>query len=115
MNLPNTISMEKAEKTINEPTVLELIFRDKQDLKNLSNKEEFITFIVNDSLNSIKNALENNLDRVELFNIFNLSLSVELERPHYKNVLNKITQFYIRQEDYETCDDIKKIIEKYEI
>ena len=50
MNLPNTISMEKTEKTIKEPTVLELIFRDKQDLKNLSNKEEFITFIVNDKL-----------------------------------------------------------------
>ena len=107
--------MEKAEKSIKEPTVLELIFRDKQDLKNLSSEEKFVTFIVNDSLNSIKNALENNLDRVELFNIFNLSLSVELEQPYYKNVLNKITQFYIEQEDYETCDDIKKIIEKYEI
>ena len=107
--------MVKAEKSIKEPTVLELIFRDKQDLKNLSSEEEFVTFIINDSLKSIKNALENNLDRVELFNIFNLSLSVELERPHYKNVLNKITRFYVEQENYETCNDIKKIIEKYEI
>ena len=107
--------MEKAEKSIKEPTVLELIFRDKQDLKNLSSEEEFVTFIINDSLNSIKNALENNLDRVELFNIFNLSLSVELEKFHYKDVLNKITQFYIEQENYEICDNIQKIIKKYEI
>ena len=107
--------MEKAEKSIKEPTVLELIFRDEQDLKNLSSEEEFVTFIINDSLNSIKNALENNLDRVELFNIFNLSLSVELEKLHYKDVLNKITQFYIEQENYEICDNIQKIIKKYEI
>ena len=107
--------MEKAEKSIKEPTVLELIFRDEQDLKNLSSEEEFVTFIINDSLNSIKNALENNLDRVELFNIFNLSLSVELEKFHYKDVLNKITQFYIEQENYEICDNIQKIIKKYEI
>jgi hypothetical protein len=107
--------MEKAEKSIKETTVLELIFRDEQDLKNLSSEEEFVTFIINDSLNSIKNALENNLDRVELFNIFNLSLSVELEKLHYKDVLNKITQFYIEQENYEICDNIQKIIKKYEI
>tara|TARA_S200000501_G_C20323284_1_gene525416 strand:- start:220 stop:543 length:324 start_codon:yes stop_codon:yes gene_type:complete len=107
--------MEKAEKSIKETTVLELIFRDEQDLKNLSSEEEFVTFIINDSLNSIKNALENNLDRVELFNIFNLSLSVELEKLHYKDVLNKITQFYIEQENYEICNNIQKIIKKYEI
>lgn len=98
--------MEKERETTN----LELIYTSKQDLKELSSTDEWKSFIVEDSLKSIRHAIKNNLDKIQLFNIFNLSLMVEVEKPYYKDVLENITQYYISEENYEMCNEIKKII-----
>ena len=97
----------KIEKEVT--TMLEILYNDGEDLKELATKEEFREFILEDSLRSIKKAIKNNLDKVELFNIFNLSLVIELKKSNYKSVLNKITQHYIKEENYEMCNSIKKI------
>lgn len=97
---------------INDPTTLiEIVYNDSSDLIKLANREEFRNFIIEDSLETIEEAINNNSDKVELFNIYNLSLVVELERKNFKNVLNNITKYYIGIEDYETCDYIKKLID----
>jgi len=116
MNHLNTIQMEKdTEKIKKETTGIEIIYNDSEDLKSLSNKEEFIQFILEDSFKTIEMALRNNLDKVELFNIFNLSLIVEIKKSNYKNVLNSLIKYYVREENYEKCSLIKHIIKKYEI
>ena len=93
-----------------ETTSIEIIYNNSEDLKVLCNREEFRQFIIDDSFPTIKNAIENNLDKVELFNIFNLSLIVELDKSNYKNVLNNIIKHYINDENYEMCNSIKKLI-----
>ena len=98
-----------------EATNLEIIYNCSEDLNQLSTKEEFKQFILEDSFKTIKRALKNNLDKVELFNLFNLSLVVELERKNYKDVLNNILEYHINEENYEKCSLINKIINKYEI
>ena len=52
---------------------------------------------------------------MELFNIFNLSLVVELEKPNYKDVLNNIIKHHANEENYEKCLLIQHTIDKYEI
>ena len=93
-------------------TMLEILYNDGEDLKELATKEEFREFILEDSLRSIKKAIKNNLDKVELFNIFNLSLIVELDKSNYKSVLEKISKHYIEDENYEICSSINKLIKK---
>ena len=98
--------LEKQRKT------LEIIYNDGEDLKELATKEEFREFILKDSLKSINKAIKNNLDKVELFNIFNLSLIIELDKSNYKNVLENISKHYIEDENYEMCSSINKLIKK---
>mgnify|MGYP003629428740 CR=1 FL=1 len=116
MNHLNTILMEKDVKSQeSEATSIEIIYNDSEDLKKLSSREEFIQFILEDSFKTIEKALKNNLDKVELFNIYNLSLVVELKKSNYKNVLNSLIEHYVTEENYEKCLLIKSIIKKYEI
>ena len=108
--------MEKEKVTqLRETTGIEIIYSNSEDLKKLSTKEEFIHFILEDSFKTIEVALQNKLDKVELFNIFNLSLVVEIEKSNYKNVLNNLIKYYIVEENYEKCSLIRSIIKKYEI
>ena len=105
--MENDIKINK-EKT----TMLEILYNDGEDLKELATKEEFREFILKDSLRSIQKAIKNNLNRVELFNIFNLSLIVELDKSNYKSVLENISKHYIEDENYEICSSINKLIKK---
>ncbi len=98
-----------------ETTDLEIIYNNSEDLRVLSDREEFKQFILEDSFKTIEIALENNLDKVELFNIFNLSLIVELKKSSYKDVLNNIIKYYANEENYEKCLLINQVIDKYEI
>tara|TARA_R110001592_G_scaffold191790_1_gene438318 strand:+ start:3347 stop:3667 length:321 start_codon:yes stop_codon:yes gene_type:complete len=101
---------EKVKENKNKTTLIEIVYNDAEDLKKLAIREEFRQFIIEDVLDTIKDAIKNNLNKVELFNIFNLSLVVELDKSNYKSVLSNIIQHYIKDEDYETCDLIKKLI-----
>ena len=100
----------KIEKEIT--TILEIVYNDGEDLKELATKEEFRTFILKDSLKSIEKAIKDNLNKIELFNILNLSLIIELEKSNFKSVLQNISKHYIEDENYEMCSAINKLIKK---
>ena len=114
-NLNTTLMEKEIKNSAKETTSIEIVYNNSEDLKKLSTREEFIEFILEDSFKTIEIALENKLDKVELFNIFNLSLVVELEKSNYKNVLNNLVKHCIDTEDYEKCSLIQNIIKKYEI
>ena len=101
---------EKIKDIEKSPTLIEIVYNDASDLKKLATRDEFRQFIIEDSLKTIKKAIKNNLDKVQLFNIFNLSLVVELDKSNYKNTLSNIIQYYVETENYEMCNSIKKII-----
>jgi len=105
--------MEKdTKKKGSEITNLELVYQDKDDLLKLSKSEDFVEFILLDSLDTIKRAVGENLEKVELFNILNLSLIVELEKSNYKIVLERILQHFVEIEDYDTCIEVQQIVNK---
>lgn len=91
-------------------TNMKLMYEDSQDLIKLISKKQFTDFILEDSLVTIEEAIKENLGVAELFNIFNLSLIVELERSNFKPVLEKIMYHYEDIEDYNKCAKIKSLI-----
>ena len=106
------LEVKKGEIGKKEVTTIEIQYYSKDELQKLSTSEDFIDFIIEDSYKTIKNAIKQNVEKVELFNILNLSLIVELEKKNFKKVLNRIIKHYIRYEEYEKCNEIKNIIEK---
>jgi len=95
-----------------EVTPIEITYNTKKDLDELASSDQFKSFILKRTLEEIEFALENNLEKIEIFNIFNLSLIIELERKNFKSVLNKVMEPYVKDEDFEKCNQIKKLIDK---
>lgn len=93
-------------------TAIELDFSDKQDLIDLSSDEKFINFILMDTYKSLKIAINGNLSKVTLFDIFNLSILIEVKKSNFTPILEKIMDIYELAEDYEECSKIKKLIKK---
>jgi len=102
----------KTDKKNQEGTYIELVWEDKQDLIDLSNETVFTNFILRESYKTVKKVVNNNLPKVELFNIFNLSIIVEVKKQHYASILEKVMNIYELDEDYEECSKIKKLIKK---
>lgn len=92
-----------------EVTYIELVWDNKQDLIDLESNETFANFVLLKSYVAIEDAIENNLDKVELFNIFNMSIIIELDKSNFNEVLNKVLEYYVGIEDYEECEKIKKL------
>lgn len=101
---------EIIEETKSDPTLIEIVYNNSSDLKKLASRDEFVTFIITDSLKSIEKAIKEGKEKVELFNIYNLSLIIELNRSNFGSVLNNITKYYIEEENYEMCNRIKDLI-----
>jgi len=93
-------------------TNIEIVYGDKEDLVKLASKEQFVKFVLEDSLASITRAINENLEKVELFNILNMSLIVELDKSKYKSVLQRIINYYVQDEDYDKCAEIQSLINK---
>jgi len=95
-----------------DPTFIELVWDDKQDLIELQDEAKFTDFILRESYKSVKKAIENNLSKIELFNIFNLCVLVEVKKSNYAPILEKVMELYVLEEDYEECSKIKNLIKK---
>tara|TARA_R110000782_G_scaffold165444_1_gene257358 strand:- start:2255 stop:2734 length:480 start_codon:yes stop_codon:yes gene_type:complete len=98
-------------KSKREVTCIEIIWEKKSDVLELPNTEVFTNFILEESYEAIKSALEEDLETVELFNIQNLSIVIELKKSQFPSVLEKIKEMYVDQEDYEECTKIQNLID----
>lgn len=98
-----------------EVTNIELIWDNQEDLFDLANSPKFTSFVLEESLKSIIAALENGEEKAELFNVFNMSIILEIKKKHFKTVLDKVNQLFILDEEYERCNQLKKLITKYKL
>ena len=110
MNPQTHLTMDKDKER--EVTPIEITYNTKKDLDELASSDQFKSFILKRTLEEIEFALENDLEKIEIFNMFNLSLIIELERKNFKSVLNKVMDSYVKDEDFEKCNQIKKLIDK---
>lgn len=101
-----------SQDSVGEATYIELVWDNTQDLIDLENSPEFSSFILLKSYEAITTAIENDLDKVELFNIFNMSIIIELDKSQFPLVLDSIIEYFVGIEDYEECKKIKNLIDK---
>jgi len=94
---------------------LQISYDTKEDLEIISNSEDFITFALQQSLDVILQAIEDNKPKIELFNIVNLSLIVEIDSTQYIPVLKKIQEYYAQLEDFDKCIEIQNVINKLSV
>ena len=106
----NTEGIEKR-----EVTHIELTWDNVEDLDGLSSNNDFRPFILEESFKAITHALNTNLDKAELFNIFNMSVIIEINPSQFKTVLKKINCLFLENEDYEGCNELKLLIKKYKL
>tara|TARA_R110001592_G_scaffold80304_3_gene239371 strand:+ start:598 stop:921 length:324 start_codon:yes stop_codon:yes gene_type:complete len=104
--------MEKDITVKREVTKIEIAYRDKNDLKNLSNSKEFQSLIMEDSFKGIKEAINKKWKKVELFNIINLSVIIEINSSSFPSALKRISKYFELIEEYERCAEIKQLINK---
>lgn len=107
--------MEPDIKSKSEIVKIQIEYNDKEDLRKIEENDDFRSFIYQKSLDIITQAIEDKKDKVELFNVINLSLIVEINSSEYESVLKKIQEHYIQSEDYDKCIEIQDIINKINI
>jgi hypothetical protein len=91
---------------------VDIIYKNQEDITNLFSKKEFIDFVLKNSLEAINYAVENNLDEIQLFNIIKPPLHIKLEKLKFKPILEYITKYYVEDENYDKCIEIRSLIEK---
>ena len=107
---------DKMDKVVKREVVnIELNWDNEQDLIELGDNEVFVDFILEESLKAIVDALKNNKEKAELFNVFNMSVIIELKKPQFKTVLEKVNRMLIKNEEYERCNELKKLIKKHNL
>ena len=70
------------------------------------------TLSLENTLSSIESGIKNKSDKIELYDVINLSLIIELKRENFTKVLTTISDFYQEEEDYEMCAKIQKLKKK---
>ncbi|MAO24107.1 MAG: hypothetical protein CMJ25_25430 [Phycisphaerae bacterium] len=98
-----------------EVTNIELVWDNQEDLFNLAARPEFKDFVIEECLSAIVSSLKNGDDKAELFNVFNMSIILEIKKLQFKPILRKINKHFITNEEYERCNELKKLITKYEL
>lgn len=106
---------EKIDEVKRELLNIEIDWDNEDDLISLSENEQFCDFILEESLKAIIDALKNKKPQAELFNIFNMSVIIELPKTQFKAVLKRINNMFIKNEEYERCSNLQKLIQKYEL
>ncbi len=99
--------------SLKEGLDIEIIYNgEREELDNLLDMPDFMSLIIEKSLEIIKHGIEQKLDKVKLFNVVNLGISVEISKPNYESALRKIISYYSDLEEYEMCNSIEKLIKK---
>jgi hypothetical protein len=87
---------------------IKLYCETEEDIKQLLLKKEFIDFIMDSTYNSIRDNKE--ASSIVLFNIENLSFSIEIEKHNYKKALQNVLKYYEKIESFDACIDIAELI-----
>jgi|TARA_B110000908_G_scaffold128361_1_gene150739 hypothetical protein len=94
------------------PHNLELIYDEVEDLQKFYENPDFVKYVLGWSVESIEEAIESKKNKVEIFNIVNLSLIVEVKRSQFPNIIQKLIDIYVEEEDYDKCAELQTLIEK---
>jgi hypothetical protein len=91
-------------------TEIELTYDEVGLIPDLLEKESFKDHILTETYDAISYAVENSLDKIDLFNIVNLGYNISLGKEDFIPTLNVILKMYERKEDYLECATVQNLI-----
>jgi hypothetical protein len=89
---------------------IELTYDEVGLIPNLLEEDSFKDHILTETYDSISYAVENSLDKIDLFNIVNLGYNVSLDKKDFIPALNMILKMYERKEDYLECATVQNLV-----
>tara|TARA_S200002703_G_scaffold146331_1_gene141323 strand:- start:729 stop:1058 length:330 start_codon:yes stop_codon:yes gene_type:complete len=89
---------------------IELTYDEVGLIPDLLEEESFKDHILTETYDSISYAVENSLDKIDLFNIVNLGYNISLGKENFIPTLNVILKMYERKEDYLECATVQNLI-----
>jgi len=89
---------------------IELTYDEVGLIPNLLEEDSFKDHILTETYNAISYAVENSLDKIDLFNIVNLGYNISLDKKDFIPALNIILKMYERREDYLECATVQNLI-----
>jgi len=96
-------------KTQSKPSIplkLEVKYDETEDLLDLATDEEFSTFILENAIIALKQAIRKNKSECVLFELVNYDFKVLIKKPKYKSLLNAAIKHYEKLEDYTKCSEL---------
>ena len=78
----------------------------------VSNSQDLKTLIKSEILNSIKGAFEANKVFAAIFEINDSAYYIEIHKKHWTQALETCLLWYVEEENYERCKEIKELINK---
>ena len=96
------------------PPNIEVVIQEQEQITLLKESVEFKTFIFEQVLTAIKDAIKNKFNEAKVLNVVNFNYSLTITKSQFKDALNNILKFNEEQEEYLKCKDITKLIKKYE-
>ena len=89
---------------------IELTYDEVGLIPDLLEEESFKNHILTEAYDAISYAVENSLDKIDLFNIVNLGYNISLGKKDFIPTLNVILKMYERKEDYLECATVQNLI-----
>jgi len=88
------------------PLDLEIKYEDPEELFELAKQPEFITFMFENAIAAIKQAIRKNKSECVIFSIQNYNVRVAIKKEHYKTFLNRAIKHYEALEEYSKCSEL---------
>lgn len=101
--------MENTKKIIS-PFPIELYYEDSSELNQFKGSNSpFGVSILERSMEYVKYAIENNLDKILAFNIINLGIKIYLTKENYLSVIDYWANKYLEEENYTKCAELREL------
>jgi len=88
------------------PLDVEIKYEDPEELLELAEQQEFVTFMFKNAIAAVKQAIRKNKSECVIFTISNYNVKVAIKKEHYKTFLNKAIKHYEKLEDYSKCSEL---------
>ncbi len=94
------------------PIKLDIDYSSREDLQEFASNTEFNQFILENTFEPLKYAINKNKTQCILFEVGGGDYKVVVKKPQYKTILDKIIEHFENKEDYDKCSELVKLKEK---
>jgi hypothetical protein len=91
------------------PKIIRFSLEEKEEFQILIDSEKFMDNLYTEVINAIEDGINNDLDEIKIFKIYDFNCTVTAKKEHFNSLLDKAIEFYADKEDYDICQIIKKI------